>query len=58
MTMTHGDESTLQEIESTFERLGLASQSDRSPFIETTRRPSGVVFDVVISTTSEPFSRT
>lgn len=54
MSMTVGERAISEEIEATFERLGLASELQRQPFIEPVQQ-RGFVFDVVISTTSTPF---
>jgi hypothetical protein len=45
-----------QDIKSVYEQLGLTTASDRAGFDSFTNQPTKVAFDVVISTTSQPFA--
>lgn len=55
--MTVGEQAiAAEEIEATFERLGLASEMQRQPFLLPSQSRE-LIFDVVISTTSQPYDR-
>lgn len=46
---------TPAQIYSTYQRMGLATAADRAMYAAPIEPQTPVVFDVVISTTSEPF---
>ena len=51
-----GDDATAEILE-TYERLGLATQEARSEFTQFAATVRRVQFDVVTSTSSQPFDR-
>lgn len=49
------DTTATEQIESIYARLGLATASERANFLLGASRPASASFDVVISTSSQPF---
>lgn len=51
-----GVDLTDQDVKTVYEQLGLTKASDRARFNAFIPEPPKVAFDVVISTTSQPFA--